>query len=182
MSESEKDYKPLNADIPPDEIVPLNTDLVEKDRANRATAAVAMRVSGANYSTIAKMLEYPSPVAAREAVERDLASSVGDNDREIMRAISSRRIEKVMRAMMKRATDEEDPEQINAAKVTLMYIDRHIRLYGQDAPQQMTVYTPSGIEMQAWIEEAARNLREATPREAELIDGEIVYADEVDDA
>lgn len=179
MSETDAEkYPPLTQDIPPDEIVPLNPHLALKDRKNRGIAAVALRVEGANYSQIAQVLEYPSSVAAREAVERTLANSVGDDDREIMRSIESRRLEKVLRAVMRRAVNEDDPEQLNAAKVALMFIDRHIKLQGLDAPQVMAVYSPSATEMQEWLEQASRQIRPTTPQEAELVDGEIVYTDE----
>lgn len=180
MSEKTK-YPPLTRDIPEDEIVPLNPELAERDRKNRGLAAVAMRVNGANYSQIAATLEYPSAVAARESVERTLASSVGDDDREMMRAIESRRLEKVLRSMMKRATDEEDPEQLSAAKVALMFIDRHIKLQGLDAPQVMAVYSPSAVEMQEWLEQASRQIRPTTPQEAQVVDGEVVYTDDWED-
>lgn len=178
MSDEKTEYPPLRQEVPDDEIVPLNTELVKQDRKNRDLAAVAMRVEGANYSTIAKMLDFPTPVAAREAVERALANSVGDDDLGQMREIESRRLEKVLRAVMKRATNDKDPEQLNAAKVTLMVIDRHIKLRGLDTPTPMVVYNPSTIEMQEWIEQMSQQIRQPTPQEAEIVDGVVVYSDE----
>lgn len=180
MSE-EKDYPPLNKDVPPDEVVPLNNDLLAKDRHNRMASAVALRIQGANYSEIARLLEYPSAVDARQAVERTLAETVGDDDREMMRAVESRRIERLFRSTFKRAINEKDPEQLSATKVALMLIDRHIKLRGLDAPQQMVVHNPSAIEMQKWIEEASKQIRPAMPEEVDIIEGEAWEEMEDDD-
>jgi len=164
-------------EIKDDDIVPLDIDEIKKDRKNRGLAAVALRVDGANYSQIARILGYSNATTAARAVERVLAESAGEEEREQMRMVSGRRLEKVLRATMKRATDENDPEQLKAAQVTLMVIDRHIRLYGQDAPSMSVVYNPSAKEIESWIAEASKHVREVTPEEADYIEGEVVYED-----
>jgi hypothetical protein len=151
----------------------LNDDLNDKDRASRQEAAVALRIAGATYSEIARTLSYSSVTRAREAVERALAQSVGDDDRDRMRFIEGRRLERLLRGLWKKATDEEDDEQLSAARTALAVIDRHAKLYGLDAPVVHAVYSPTQTEMEQWLHGIAEQVREGQPDEYDIIAGEI---------
>src|SRR5690606_27948279 len=65
-------------EIKDDDIVPLDIDEIKKDRKNRGLAAVALRVDGANYSQIARILGYSNATTAARAGERVLAESAGE--------------------------------------------------------------------------------------------------------
>jgi len=151
----------------------INTDLEEDDRPSRQEAAVALRIAGATYAEIARTLDYSNNTRARQAVERALASSVGEDDREQMRFIEGRRLERLLRSLWKKATDEEGEEQLAAARTALAVIDRHAKLYGLDAPTVHAVYSPTATEMEQWLAGVAERVREGQPEEYDIIQGEI---------
>ena len=151
----------------------LNDDLREDDRASRQEAAVALRIAGATYSDIARTLGYSSVTRARQAVEQALAASVGDDDRERMRFIEGRRLERLLRGLWHKATDEENDEQLSAARTALAVIDRHAKLYGLDAPVVHAVYSPTQTEMEQWLSGIAAQVRQGQPEEYDIIQGEI---------
>jgi len=151
----------------------LNGDLETKDRATRQEAAVALRIAGATYADIARTLNYSSVTHARQAVERALASSVGEDDRDQMRFIEGRRLERLLRSLWHKATDEENDEQLAAARTALAVIDRHAKLYGLDAPTVHAVYSPTATEMEQWLSGIAAQVREGQPDEYDIIAGEI---------
>jgi len=151
----------------------LNADLDEDDRASRQEAAVALRIAGATYSDIARTLGYSSVTRARQAVEQALAASVGDDDRERMRFIEGRRLERLLRGLWHKATDEDNDEQLAAARTALAVIDRHAKLYGLDAPVVHAVYSPTATEMEQWLSGIAEQVRQGQPEEYDIIAGEI---------
>lgn len=161
------------AEVTEQELEHLNGSLETKDRANRQEAAVALRIAGATYSEIARTLQYTSVSHAREAVERALAQAVGDDDRERMRFIEGRRLERLLRGLWSKATDESSDEQLAAARTALAVIDRHAKLYGLDAPTVHAVYSPTATEMELWLSHIAEQVREGQPEEYDIIAGEI---------
>lgn len=152
----------------------LNPDLDVPDRKSRVEAALALRIAGANYSEIAEALEYSSVGQARTAVERGLAATASEEDRKEQRVIAGRRLERLLRGLWAKATNEEHPEQLSAARTALALIDRHIRLFGLDAPSEMVVYSPTAGEMEQWIASMAHRVRAGLPEEIDIIDGEVV--------
>lgn len=152
----------------------LNPDLDEKDRKTRVEAAIALKVAGANYSEIAEALEYTSVDQARSAVERGLAATASEEDRSRQREIASRRLERLLRAIWAKATDETNPEQLSAARTALALVDRHIRLWGTDAPSEMVIYSPTAGEMEAWVARMAQQVRAGLPEEVDIIESEVI--------
>lgn len=162
-----------------------NADLEEPDRVSRQEAAVALRMEGAPYSEIATTLGYSSASQARQAVERSLAALANSpEDRDHLRFLEARRLERILRGIWRKATSEtltdedghERPneEHLAAARTALAVIDRHSRLYGLDAPQEMVIYNPTQIELQKWVEQVAANVRSAGPQEVDIISGEVI--------
>lgn len=165
---------PSMKDIEEDKI---NSDLERQqadDAPTRAAAAVALRVAGASYTSIAKTLDYSSAFRARQVVERALAEAAESDDSYAqVRHLESRRLERLLQGVWRRATNETDPRQMEAARVALAIIDRHARLHGLDAPQQMVVYTPEQQEVDRWVKAMAAQVRGQTaPAEAEVIEVE----------
>jgi hypothetical protein len=152
----------------------LNPDLDVPDRKTRMEAALALKIAGANYSEIAEALEYSSVDQARTAVERGLASTASEEDRKKQRELASLRLERLLRAIWKKATDEDNPEQLSAARTALALVDRHIRLWGTDAPSEMVIYSPTAGEMEAWIARMAQQVRAGLPQEIDIIEGEVL--------
>lgn len=181
-----KELEPLSEEA----LAKANADLEAKDRVARQQAAVAMRVAGAAYSEIARTLEYPSVTAARQAVERALAASVGEEGREQLRFIEGRRLERLLRSVWGRATSEDvevdgkkvpNPDHLAYVRTALAIIDRHARLYGADAPQEMIVYNPAGIEIEAWVANMARQVQGELPEEYDIIEGQTIDDNPVGD-
>ena len=115
-------------------------------------AALTLRLAGASYSEIADTVGFKGEVQARAAVVNAL--SVMDADPEAvnnLRSVDSARIERLLRGVWQKATSPNDPEHLPAAKMALNLIDRHIRLHGLDAPQEVVVYNPTAAEIDAWV-------------------------------
>jgi hypothetical protein len=155
--------------------------LVGKDPASRMEAAVAMRVHGANYSEIARVLGYSNVTSARLAVERGLSASATTEGKEYRRLLESRRIERLMRSVMRRATDETDSEHLGYVRTALALVDRHARLWGLDAPQEMIMYNPTATEMDQWIATHRKAIEQDYPEEADIIEGSVISSDIGDD-
>lgn len=155
----------------------LNPDLDRPDRNSRVEAAIALRVAGANYSEIAEVLGYANVDQARTAVERGIAATASEEDRKRQRELASRRLERVLRSLWSKATDESHPEHLSAARTALAYIDRHIRLWGTDAPSEMVVYAPAAGEIEQWIAKMVQHVRAGQPQEVDIIEGEVVDPD-----
>lgn len=165
-------------EVPEDGLARLNPDLEEKDRTSRQQSAVALKIAGANYSEIANALGYSSAANARVAVERALASSVGEEDRDQLRFLEGRRLERLLRGLWAKATNERHPDQIAAARTALAVIDRHSKLYGLDAPTQMVVHSPTAGQIEQWVSQMAAQVSTGMPKEKDIIEGEIVVEDD----
>lgn len=152
------------------------------DRHKQAEAAVKLRLFGANYSEIAEVLEYGSASLARQAVEAHLAATVSAEDREQARWMDAQRLLRVMRSLYDGATNPdrtENPDHLAYAKVYLTYVDRHIKLYGLDAPTEVNVtYNPSTAERNRALEELIQDMRGKFPEEADILDAEVVDEEE----
>lgn len=155
-----------------EELAKANEEYLSGTGQTRAEAAVALKVAGATYSQIARALEYNSVHQARVAVERALAATVGDDDRMQQRFINGRRLERLLRSMWGKATDEKNPEHLAAARTALAIIDRHIRLYGSDAPAQMVVHSPTQVEFNQVLSLIASRVVNDTPQELDILDVE----------
>lgn len=167
--------KVKGSDLGRDALVPAG------DRHKQAEAAVRLRLAGANYSEIAQMLEYPTATHARNAVERHLADTVGEEDREQARYMEGQRLLRVMRSLYSRATGTEDGleeglyDHLGYAKVYLSYIDRRVKLYGLDAPTELNVaYSPRAEELQRAVAETVAEIRGHFPEEADILDAEVI--------
>lgn len=115
-------------------------------------AALALRLAGASYTEIAETVGYVDHVYARQAVVRELAAFETDDDsKKRLRDEEGARIERLLRSVWGKATSPNDPEHLNAVRVALTIIDRHARLYGLDAPQEVVVYNPTTAEIDQWV-------------------------------
>lgn len=173
-----------------------NADLTAKDRKTRQEAAVALRIAGASYSEIMRTLDYVSVTQARQAVERALANSVGDDDKKQARFLASRRIERLLRSVWGQATTE-TVEGINPmtgdkvdvlnenhlayVRAALSLIDRHIRLNGLDMPTEAIIYNPSNREVEEWIQAMVTQNHSDLPQEYDIIEGVAINDDTIGD-
>lgn len=114
----------------------------KKDPKTRVEAAMALMISGASFSDIARMLEYESPARAKAAVERMLASTVGIEDKKSLRSIQAMRYETLLKSVMPRATNVKETNQLAYNQRASAIIDRIVALHGLNAPTQIQI-TPS---------------------------------------
>lgn len=156
-----------------EELGKANAEIAKRDDISRSEAAVSLKIAGATYAQIARTLDYPSVHTARCAVESALAATAGEDDREQLRYVAGRRIDRLLRSMWGKATDEKNPEHLAAARTALALIDRHIKLYGLDAPQEMVHYTPTGAEFETVLKQIYEKASGSLPEEADIVDVEI---------
>ena len=143
-----------------------------RGRKKRGEAAVALRMAGASYDDIANTLGYKNASTVSAVVERSLAAGLTDDQRDSARELAGRRIERLLRAVWGKATNEAHPEHIAAVRTARELIDRHSRLYGLDAPTQMVVRTATTDQLEQWVTTV---LAHAVPEveEADVIDVEV---------
>lgn len=145
------------------------------DSATKAQMGLALKLAGASYTDIAKTAGYSSATKARIAVERVLAAAADSpEDREKMRVLTSRRINRLLQSVMGKAVDPKDPQHLAYNARALALIDREARLFGVDAPTQIQI-TPTDQYIQQYIEKvsplAAASL---AADEADILDAEMV--------
>lgn len=160
--------KALEAGVDP------NSDLVgEAD--TKSQMAVALRLSGANYTDIAKMAGYRDGKTARLAVERALANSADSPEAlDQLRVLNDRRYNRLLQSVMGKAVDPKDPEHLAYNARALAIVDRINKLHGVDAPQQIQI-TPTDAAIHEFVKKLvpAANADNAGIEE-DILDAEIV--------
>jgi hypothetical protein len=122
----------------------LNADLNLKGE-QKAEAALALILYGASWSKAARITGYSSAFRCRAAVERVLATSANSSlDRDRMRNITEKRLNKLLQSVMPKAIDpgtedKPNPDHLAYNARALALVDRIARLYGVDAPQQFQI-------------------------------------------
>lgn len=146
-----------------------------------AASAVALKIAGASYEEVALTLGLPSAAHARKLVEKDLAARAEDaapEQRQMLRAEASARLERLMRAMWTKATTPADPEFVPASRQALALVDRYIRLHGLDAPAEVMIHTPAQAELDAWVAQmlglTGQGIPEVEEADVIVIEGEVM--------
>lgn len=142
---------------------------------NRSAAALQLRIDGAGWGDIAKVLDFDTPADARVAVENALAMEAkSTEDIEQIRFLEARRMERILTSLMRRATNPADPDHLAYARTAMVVIDRHTKLYGADAPQQLNVtYNPAAGQIEQWVSAMARQVH-GEIQEADILDVEVI--------
>jgi hypothetical protein len=147
-------------------------------------AAAALRMDGMAFAEIGATLGL-SATEAKQAVSRYLASladRMPEEDRAKMRTREDARLDKLLYAVWGKALDEENPEQLHAVKVALAIGERRAKMYGLDAPTEVINHTPTTAEIDQWAQHLTGFAASHGVTEAEVIDGELVDEEEVQDA
>lgn len=153
-----------------------NADLADITVDNKSQSALALRLSGASYTDIAKVCDYSSAYHARMAVERVLAASADSpEDRDKMRVLTDRRLNRLLQSVMGKAVDPKDPNHLAYNARALALIDRTAKLWGVDAPVQVSV-TPAD----SYIHEYAQRLLGKMDEDKEAVEADIIDADIVE--
>lgn len=151
---------------------------VEQMSNDTVRASLALWTAGATYGDIAAQFRFRSPAVAAMAIERALSESVDDTqDRTKLRRRMSLTLDRLLRAVMPKAIDSNNPEQLPAVRTALTVVERYSRLNGLDAPTQLDVNVVGDEKFQTLVELAARGMGMTIPEEADIFDAE--YVDEV---
>lgn len=166
---------------PPQEMV-RNADLLEAGKeitpkipANRTAAALQLRIDGAGFADIAKVLDLGSPAEARRAVDKALAEIPTDmNEVERIRDLESRRIERILISLMKRGTNPKDPDHLAYARTALAAIKQQTDLHGAAMPTKVDItYNPSAQQLEKWVGQITAQAH-ASVVEGDIIDVEVI--------
>lgn len=140
----------------------------------RAEAAAVMLVSGADFATIAQVMEFESPEKAREAAERALADNLDSFDKAHLRKVLTGRLEGLWRIAYNRAQNERYAAKETATKNALAILDRLSKMYGVDEPTQVVMHSATSTQINAWVERVTAKEIEAYPAEEDIWDAEEV--------
>jgi hypothetical protein len=146
---------------------------LNKARDRKASAALAMKLGGADWDEIARALGYPNDRAVITAVELALGRQLNQLDRNHLRLLAAGRLESLVRSSWKKAHTEDDPEHLAAIKTTRETVESLVRLWGLNAPQEILVTNPTQEMLDQWVGRVvSTNLPQVT--EADIVDAEDV--------
>lgn len=147
--------------------VPEGTDPTAaiRPRERKANVALEMRLAGYQWDEVADVVGYPDARAAQVAFETALEAQLKSDPqmRSKMREYTGRRLERLLRAVWNKAIDPTHPEQMVAHQRALAVIDRHAKLFGQDAPTEMIVHTPTADQLQNWVADVITAKKDLAP-------------------
>jgi len=152
-----------------------NTDLDLAAADNKAQMGVALLLSGASYTDIAKMAGYRDAKTARLAVEAVLANTADSPEAiDQLRVIQDRRYKRLLQSVMGKAVDPKDAEHLAYNARALAIVDRISKLHGVDAPQQVTI-TPTDAAIHEFVKQMLPHANASnTAGEADILEAEIV--------
>lgn len=143
-------------------------------RNRKADAALSMSLSGATWGEIAESLGFPTPRAARTATEKALARQLErEDDREKMRKMAGARLERLLRGIWTKAIDPNSPEQMSAISRSRELIADYSKLWGLNAPTEVTVHSPSQSELEDWVLRMTATMVPAV-EEPDIFEAEVV--------
>lgn len=150
-----------------------NADLDNITTDNKSQSALALKLSGASYTDIAKVVGYSSAYHARMAVERVLAASADSpEDRDKMRVLVDRRLNRLLQSVMSKAVNPKDPQHLAYNARALAIVDRTAKLWGVDAPVQVSI-----APADSYIHEYAQRLLGAAAADQSAVEADIIEAD-----
>lgn len=149
-----------------------STELV-RARDRKANAALDMAIHGANWDQIAEVLGFPTPRAAKVAVEIALEKNLSQVDRQKMRLLVHARLNAALQSVSGKAMDPEDPEHLVAVGRYREIVADQRRMWGIDAPQELLITNPTQRELDAWVGLA---VSQGIPdvEEDDVVDGEVI--------
>lgn len=149
-------------------------------RERKAKSALALRMvtqGQTDWKKIAKVCGYPTPRAAKLAVERLLAKHVDTMDRDALRQLVARRLDTLLRGLWTKATDSDSPEHLSAAGKAREVIADYRRVYGIDAPQEILVSSPTQRDLDAFVAAVVSNSLPAVGN-ADIVDADVLADDD----
>lgn len=173
-----------STDQPEDhEGLPSEMEFVDRPVSQKARSALHLYYNNATLDEIVQVVGFASVAEASRAIDTAVKAELrGDTKaKDKMRHIANRKLDQLLRSVSAKAANPKHPEHLNAVSKALAIIDRHIKLYGLDAPAEMVVHNPDAGEIEAWVTSV---LAKSNPvaEEFDIFDAEVVDDDEdVDD-
>lgn len=145
-------------------------------RTRKAKAALDMRRKGETWDVIAKALGYPTGRAALIATEKVLEDELSTQEgAEFMRQMASEQLMKVLKPLLRAATNPNDPNWLAAANQVRLLVAQHADLMGYTAPKKQINVNPTAAQIERW---AASLLQGGQPAVEEV---DIFRLDDIDD-
>lgn len=157
-------------------------EFVDRPGNRKAISALSLRLAGATLEEVCQVVGFASHKEAANAIDRALRDELKSDpkNRDRLRDIANKRLERLLRSTWGKATNPKDPEHLAAVGKAKDLIDRHIKLYGLDAPTEMVVHNPDASELEAWVMQA---IQQGQPMQEDynVLDAEIVSDSDEDD-
>jgi hypothetical protein len=155
-----------------------------REKVRKSLSALQLRESGYQWEEIAEILGLPDAMTAEKEFYKGQVALLKENPDLIshLRDLTSRRLERLLRAVWTKALDTNNPEQMVAHQRALAVIDRHAKLFGLDAATKVDVeITPTQREMADFVS-AVIKLRNDLPEEGNIFgDAEVVEIEELEE-
>lgn len=128
-------------------------EFVDRPVSQKARSALHLYYNNASLDEITQVVGFASIEEASRAIDAAVKAELrGDTKaKDRMRHIANRKLDQLLRSVSAKAANPKHPEHLAAVGKALSIIDRHIRLYGLDAPTEMIVHNPDAGEIEAWV-------------------------------
>lgn len=149
---------------------------VNRPISRKATSALALRTMGASLEEVMSVVGFSSIEEAARAIDKALSEELRSDPRQKdkMRAVAGRGLQRLLRSVSSKALNEEHPEHLQAVGKAKEVYDRYIRLYGLDAPTEITVHNPKEDEIARWVTQMVAMTETDELEEDDVLDAEVV--------
>jgi hypothetical protein len=157
-------------------------EFVDRPVSQKARSALHLYYNNASLDEIVTVVGFASIEEASKAIDIAVKAELrGDTKaKDRMRHIANRKLDQLLRSVSAKAANPKHPEHLAAVGKALNIIDRHIKLYGLDAPTEMIVHNPDSGEIEAWVM-GLMNEGRGDLQEADILEGEVVSVRDDDD-
>lgn len=164
-----------------DESLTSEVEFVDRPVSHKARSALHLYYNNASLDEIVTVVGFASVAEASKAIDIAVKAELrGDTKaKDRMRHIANRKLDQLLRSVSAKAANPKHPEHLAAVGKALSIIDRHVKLYGLDAPTEMVVHNPDSGEIEAWVL-SVLNLAQPGVIEADVLEGEVVEDSEDD--
>lgn len=144
----------MTTDVEPGTELSTKGSTASEQKKLRAESALQLKMAGATWEEVARVVGYTTPRQAVLAVEKALSTELRKDPeaQARMRALAGQRLERLLRGVWAKAIDPNSPEHLTAVAKAKDLVDRHIKLYGLDAPTELVVHTPTKAALEEWVD------------------------------
>lgn len=142
-------------------------------RDRKANMAYKMSLSGANWKLIATTCGYPTPRAAKVAVERMWEKRLEPADKQHLRLLVAGRLDTLLRSVWPDATEPSSDKHLAAVGRARELVADYRKVFGIDAPQEILVTSPTQRDMDELVAGVIEGTL-PTVGNADIVDAELV--------